>query len=64
MKSLLPGITLKTILCCALVSAFISYGSCAFYLTLKSSAAKLTHQEKTQQYEQSRMNADGLIAIK
>jgi hypothetical protein len=64
MKTLLPGITLKTVLCCALVSAFISYGSCAFYLTLKSSAAKLTHQEKTLQYELSRVNADGLIVLK
>jgi|GEM_PF-5097761 hypothetical protein len=64
MKSLLPGITLKTILCCALVSAFISYGSCAFYLTLKANAAKLTHQEKTQQYELSRLNAESLIALK
>jgi hypothetical protein len=63
MKSLLPGITLKTVLCCALVSAFISYGSCAFYLKLKSSAAKLSHQEKTQ-YEQSRTNAESLIALK
>jgi hypothetical protein len=64
MKSLLPGITFKTVLSCTLVSAFISYGSCAFYLTLKSSAAKLTHPEKTQQYELSRMNAEGLIAMK
>jgi hypothetical protein len=65
MNKLLPGITLKTIICCLAVSSIISYGSCAFYLSFKTNAAKLFPQEKVQHFERHLTSGlDNSIAIR
>jgi len=65
MNKLLPGITLKTIISCIAVSSIISYGSCAFYLSFKSSAAKLFQNEKTMHFERHLINGpDNSITLR
>jgi hypothetical protein len=57
MNKLLPGITLKTIICCVAVSSVISYGTCALYLTVKANSARIFQEEKTHKFDQPRMNS-------
>ena len=55
MTALLPGINLKTVICCMAVSCIISYGSCAFYLSLKSNSARLFREENMQGRQHHKM---------
>jgi hypothetical protein len=57
MNKLLPGITLKIIICCIAVSSVISYGTCALYLTLKANSARIFEEQKTHKFDQPRMNS-------
>ena len=56
MNKLLPGITLKTIVCCMAVSSIISYGTCALYIAAKANSAKMFQVEKTQPFDHLRTN--------
>jgi len=64
MTRIFPFVTVKTIIGCVIVSSFISYGTCALYLTAKANSARIFQQEKTQQYDRPRMNnADRSLAL-